>query len=61
MREQVMGTVGQGEGQATGDPIRQAQGKPLSAYGRLKDKKAVAVVLAVGVLIIVMAIARARR
>ncbi len=61
MKERTGGTVMQAEGKVTGDPIRKAEGKVLSAYGRLKDKRAMAIVLAAGMIIIVIAIARARR
>lgn len=47
----------QWEGKATGDPIRQAEGKALSAFGGLKDKKAVATALAVGLIIPVAVLA----
>jgi uncharacterized protein YjbJ (UPF0337 family) len=36
-KEKMQGKAMEWEGKATGDPIRQAEGKSLSAYGRLKD------------------------
>ena len=35
-KERVAGKVMQWEGEATGDPLRKAEGKALAAYGRLK-------------------------
>jgi uncharacterized protein YjbJ (UPF0337 family) len=53
MKERIAGKAMHWEGKATGDPVRQAEGKSLSTFGRLKDKKAIAIAIAVGLIIIV--------
>ena len=37
-KDKLTGKAMQVEGKATGDPIRQAQGKAVSTRGELKDK-----------------------
>jgi uncharacterized protein YjbJ (UPF0337 family) len=37
-KEQVAGKMMEWEGKATGDPIRETEGKALARYGRLKGK-----------------------
>jgi uncharacterized protein YjbJ (UPF0337 family) len=37
-KDKLAGKAMQAEGKATGDPIRQAEGKALSMRGELKDK-----------------------
>jgi uncharacterized protein YjbJ (UPF0337 family) len=61
MKERIAGKVMQWEGKATGDPIRQAEGKALSTFGRLKDKKAIATAIAVGLIITVAVLAAQQR
>jgi uncharacterized protein YjbJ (UPF0337 family) len=37
-KERIAGKAMQWEGKATGDPIRETEGKALSAFGRMKGK-----------------------
>ena len=37
MKERMAGKVMQWEGNATGDPVRRAEGKLVAAFGRLKQ------------------------
>jgi len=37
-KDKLAGKVMQAEGKATGDPIRQAEGKAVSMRGELKDR-----------------------
>jgi len=60
-KERIAGRVMQWEGKATGDPIRETEGKALSAFGRLRSKKALTIALAVGAVIIAMVIPRPAR
>jgi uncharacterized protein YjbJ (UPF0337 family) len=42
LKERLAGKAMQWEGKATGDPIRETEGKALSAFGRLKHKLEIA-------------------
>jgi uncharacterized protein YjbJ (UPF0337 family) len=37
-KDKLVGKAMQAEGKATGDPVRQAEGKALSMRGELKDR-----------------------
>jgi hypothetical protein len=56
-KERIAGKAMQWEGKATGDPIRETEGKALSAFGRMKERKAVTVAIAFGVIMTAMAVA----
>jgi hypothetical protein len=56
-KERIAGKAMQWEGKATGDPIRQAEGKALSAFGRMKERKAVTAAIAFGVIMTAIAVA----
>ena len=56
-KEKLAGKAMQWEGKATGDPIRETEGKALSAFGRMKDRKAVTVAIAFGLIMTAIAVA----
>jgi|GraSoiStandDraft_4_1057263.scaffolds.fasta_scaffold3498651_2 hypothetical protein len=56
-KEKLAGKAMQWEGKATGDPIRETEGRALSTFGRMKDRKAVTVAIAFGVIMTAIAVA----
>ena len=56
-KERIAGKAMQWEGKATGDPIRETEGKALSAFGRMKARKAMTAAIAFGVIMTAIAVA----
>jgi hypothetical protein len=56
-KERIAGKAMQWEGRATGDPIRETEGKALSVFGRMKQRKAIAVAVGFGAIMTAIAVA----